>query len=206
MGKKRRKTYAACIPPPAHLFIELLGRIPFPRPIKCDRGAAAGRVVADKLDAGILVEVWVRMKLSRDQVVDFFWGRAVYERKTIDLGVERRRRRGRSVGRWRKVLRLSHDKREDKLELIVVRKFDQETRRGCAESGWFWVLCEGRVSETSTVTKVRCSKDTHLDKFDGRMLAQRAGCRDSRRRKCIWGYRDGGALFGVGNGKRSDAD
>jgi hypothetical protein len=60
---------ATAVPPSSSLVLGRLRRPPFPGPVVVDRKTAIGRVVSHELDVGVLVDVWVRMKFSRDQVV-----------------------------------------------------------------------------------------------------------------------------------------
>ena len=48
-------TYAASIPPAASPILDGPRRLPFPRPLKAHRGAAAGTEVPYELDIGVLV-------------------------------------------------------------------------------------------------------------------------------------------------------
>jgi len=64
-------THTAGIPPASALVLCVLGWFPPPSPVKGDRGAPFGGIVADQLDIGVLVEIWVGVELASDKILDF---------------------------------------------------------------------------------------------------------------------------------------
>lgn len=59
----------AAVPPATTFILRRLGGLPSPGPIERDGGRAFGGVVSDQLNVGIILQVGVRMELSRDQII-----------------------------------------------------------------------------------------------------------------------------------------
>ena len=57
---------AAAIPPSPTLVFRRLRRLPFPRPVKLNRGITIRREVTNMLNVGVILEVWVCMEFSCD--------------------------------------------------------------------------------------------------------------------------------------------
>lgn len=74
------RTYAADVPPAATSVLARARGLPFPGPIVSLGGLAAGGIIANKLDVGILVKIGVCMKLARDEILQ------VSARRGIDVG------------------------------------------------------------------------------------------------------------------------
>lgn len=89
----------AAVSPSRAAVLLCLWWTPLPLPLKGNRFLAAGRKVADELDIGVLVEVWVGVKFEGDEVLDFFGCgscnvcEAVYDGVDEFLGI------GRAAGR-----------------------------------------------------------------------------------------------------------
>lgn len=88
-------TYAAARPPTSSAILVGLWRLPLPAPLKLYRGAAAGRVISNKLDVWVLVEIRVCVELASNQVIDFLRVGGKHEGQAIYNGIDKA---GRSNG------------------------------------------------------------------------------------------------------------
>lgn len=75
----------ARIPPATPYIFRIPWCLPFPSPIEGDGGTIPSGEVADQLHVGVLVEVWVGMELSCDQIFDLSRSRSVDVGEAIDL-------------------------------------------------------------------------------------------------------------------------
>ena len=115
---------AAAVPPAASFVFRGLWGLPSPAPFERHGGRAFGRVISDELNVGIILQVWVRMELSCDQVIQFFRVRRVRKRETGQVGVSKLRERTRHAiyGRARGVagLGLANNKCKVEDEFIII--------------------------------------------------------------------------------------
>ena len=69
--KTAHQTHTTRVPPATTEVLILLWGPPLPRPLELYRRDARGVVVAYQGDVGVLVQVWIGMEFSRDQLFDF---------------------------------------------------------------------------------------------------------------------------------------
>jgi hypothetical protein len=77
----------AAVPPATSLVLCGLWGLPSPAPFERHRGRAFSGVVSDKLDVGIVLQVWVRVELPCNQIIQFFRVGRVGKREPGENGV-----------------------------------------------------------------------------------------------------------------------
>lgn len=111
-GKKLAHT--ACISPAKICsVVSTARRFPDPIPLKLDRGGAICRIVAYKMNIGVFMQIWVRIKLSSNEILQYSltWsnhkGQSIYD----------------CLNRYRSVLPSSGIKGELEVEHILICQF-----------------------------------------------------------------------------------
>lgn len=115
---------AAAVPPSSTFILRRLRRLPFPRPIELDGGAAVGREVAHMLHVGVVLEVRICVELSRYQIIQLFCIRSMGKCEACKAGIKHFRagssdtvysRAGSLTG-----LGLSDDKGKAEVQLLLI--------------------------------------------------------------------------------------
>ena len=88
--KTQSPPYTAGVAPATTAVLGLLWGLPFPGPVELYRGGATGVEVAHQSDVGVFVQIWVGVKLARDQLFNLSRIRAKDVGQAGELSVERR--------------------------------------------------------------------------------------------------------------------
>lgn len=116
---------AAAVAPATSFVLRRLGRLPFPRPVELNGRVASGRVVPNKLDVRIILQIRVGVELPRDQIIQFFRIRGMCEGESREDRIDQlwKCRRDAIYRRARcatAALRLSQYKRKLEIQFVFV--------------------------------------------------------------------------------------
>lgn len=178
MGPRVVLYKAAGVPPAAAGVFPSPRWLPLPGPVKCYGRATSGCEVADQLNVGVLVEVWIGVEFPGDKRLDLAQCGGMDVCEATDLGID-----GRAVRTGAQGGCLAYVEFEGEHELVIVAQFENEVWGARYRLG---VLFLRMACQYARLFCGQGGAATDLYEFDGARVALLSrGCY-SRGREAIW--------------------